>query len=189
MAKAGRKRKAGTREPNGRVQRPTVDRLNEMTAASRRKEQQTVLDQPHRQGIRDKHGDEWAGHAWAESPLGRFCIRHKLRHEYYDAGLAYASIVSCWRGAKGVPHSATKGDGGSCAEGPDEDAVARWQKQMIGIETVMRREGINCFLAVRTLVLDVGDIGLDQDRAALAGLFAVAVELGTLRAGDRPMGV
>ncbi len=183
MAKAGRKPKSGRREPNGRLQRPTVDRLNEMAAQQRRREQQTVLDQPHRRDLGER-----MDHKWAESALGRLCLRRKLREELYEAGIGYGSIVACWRGAKGIPRSDGRGEGGSCSAGPDDASVKRWQAQMVAVERAMMREGTDAFLAVRMMVLDHGDIGMDQDEAAISGLSAVAVELGLMRAGEHVFG-
>jgi hypothetical protein len=95
--RAGRRRKKGKRERNGRVQRPpAVDR--DVCAV--------VLAQPHRRGSRDP---------FCESPLGRFVLRHGLDRLTYDAALGYAHLVRRVFAAKGIPqpvrdgHRATPG--------------------------------------------------------------------------------
>ena len=176
MAKAGRKRKTGDRYPSGDLKRPTQDRLNRMVADLRRKEQSVVLAQPHRRG---------SDHKWAASALGRFCLRRRLREQLYDAGHDYANIVSCWRGAKGVPRQVANGHGGSGA-GPSDGTVRKWQADMIELERAMMACGTEAFLAVRTLVLDEADIGIDQDEPAIEGLTAIAVAKGRMRENEHP---
>ena len=173
MAQAGRKRKAGHREPNGRLQRPTTNAaLNALADAARRREQAVVLNQPHRRGEESP---------FAESPLGRLCLRHKLKRELYDAGMFYGSIVACWRGAKGIPMPTDCGSGSATAEGPSDLVVQRWQRQMLEIERAVVRHGTEALLVLRTLVLDEAEVGVERTGFAILALQAAAVELGLIR--------
>ena len=177
MSRPGRKRKSGPRYPSGDLKRPTVERLNAMASELRRKEQSVVLNQPHRRG---------SDHKWAESALGRLCLRRKLREQLFDAGQHYASVVSCWRGAKGIPRAIGSHEGASCSAGPSDATVHRWQAEMLAMERAMMGCGIEAFLAVRSLALDDADIGMDQDDHAIMGLTALGVEQGRIRLNERP---
>ncbi len=180
MGKAGRKPKAGLRYPSGELKKPTTQAaLNQIADARRRHEQSVVLNQPHRRG---------EANPWAESPLGRLCLRLKLRRELYDAGMNYASIVACWRGAKGIPKSTGRSTGGS-GQTPADDAVLRWQTQMLEIERAVDRYGIGPLLALRTLVLDEAEVGIEHDGAAMVALQAAAVELGLMKQHAEPFAI
>ena len=173
MAQAGRKRKSGLREPNGRLQRATtVDGLNALADAARRKQQSVVLRQPHRRG---------EDSPLAENPLGRLCLRRRLRREMFEAGMNYAAIVACWRGAKGVPMATGRGTGKGSADGPSDLVVQRWQRQMLEIERAVTRHGLEALLVLRTLVLDEAEAGIERDEIAIVALKAAAVELGLMR--------
>ena len=173
MASPGRKRKSGLREPNGRLQRPTtLEALNALAAGERRKQQAVVLRQPHRRG---------EDSPLAESPLGRLCLRNKLKRELYEAGMNYGSIVACWRGAKGIPMTTDCGGGSATADGPTDLVVQRWQRQMLEIERAVMRHGTEALLVMRTLVLDEAEAGIERDGLAIVALEAVAVELGLMK--------
>jgi hypothetical protein len=83
--KAGRKRKKGMRERNGRVQRPPV---------AARDIRDVVLAQPHRHGSLDP---------FCESFLGQFILHHRLDRLCYDAALSYANLVRRLFAVKGIP--------------------------------------------------------------------------------------
>jgi hypothetical protein len=80
----GRPRKQGTRQPSGRLRQPTAAEREAASRARLNAEKCLVLAQPHRR----QFGDDQL----AESPLGRFVLRHKLRRELHDAGLDYARL-------------------------------------------------------------------------------------------------
>lgn len=178
MGFPGRKPKPGLREPNGRLQRPTTQAaLNALAEKARRREQAVVLAQPHRRG---------EASPLAESPLGRLCLRNKLKRELYDAGMQYGSIVASWRSAKGVPMATDRGSGQG-GEGPSDEKVRRWQTRMIEIERAVTREGgIEALLTLRTLVLDEAEPGIERDAIAVLALEAAAIELGLMEENPMP---
>ena len=168
MARKGRKRKIVTREPNGRASRQIAQPQIFMEAV--------VLAQPHRKGNTDQR---------CATVLGHFCVRNKIRAELTDAGEEYGATVRRWRAAKGIPspfHNEAAGSG----RGPSDDTVATWQRRMLEMECAMMREGIRSLLAVKQLVLDGNDLGMDQTDAAIDGLMVLAVHLGTIRQGGHP---
>lgn len=73
-----------------------------------------VISQPHRRPFGEK-----ANSPLAASPLGRFCLTHKLRDEMYDAAEDWARTYRKWLnaqpGAQRLP-----GDGGDGADIPYE---------------------------------------------------------------------
>jgi hypothetical protein len=87
------------REPNGRLRRiAAVERDLKMV------EKLTVLAQPHRRGDLDQ---------LVESTLRRLVIRHKLRREYFDAGIEYGGLVRHFYHAKGIQLDFSEGRSGS----------------------------------------------------------------------------
>lgn len=166
MARRGRKRNTGQRQPNGQPKR---------IVATKEPTMQTVLNQPHRRGNSDQR---------CASVLGRFCLRAGLRMELYDAGEEYAAVVRRWRSAKGVPagyanHSGRGSD-------PSDEAVANWKSRMIEMERAMNSEGFQALMTVRQLTLDGNDIGMEREGQAVYGLMALAVHLGFIRHDTRP---
>src|SRR5262245_17430418 len=87
----GRKRKAGRREPNGRLQRPSSTYRDPMAVA---------LAQPHRKGNKDP---------LCESPLGRLIMRQELPRICFDNALNYAQLVRRLFATKGIPQPVTTG--------------------------------------------------------------------------------
>jgi hypothetical protein len=82
LCRPGRRRKSGAREPSGRLKR--------IAAAERRAqigERGVVLGQPHR---RDGNGGNLDQRC--ESPIGRLCLKHGLRSEFYDTALRYGAL-------------------------------------------------------------------------------------------------
>lgn len=176
MARAGRKRKPGIREANGRLARPTVQQLKELERVSRLGEMATVLAQPHRMGNT---------HQWAGSALGRFVLAHKLRGELFDVGEEYAALVRRLRAAKGVPVPEKLSSGGM-GLGPSDATVRGWERKEEGLRTILMRIGTQAYIGVRKLVVEDRDTRPETAPLIIAGLVALGVELGTVKAGCHP---
>ena len=178
MARAGRKRKElVAREPSGKIKRPT---RAEMAAADLRKregERSFVLMQPHRNG----EASQLAG-----SAFGRYCLRMKMRRELYDAGEEYANVVRRWRAARGIPTDLRLSEGAGTGDGPAGTTVAAWAKRISSLNNTMLNTSKEGFFAVRQMILDGYDIGMDQDGCASETLVALAVDLEFIRAGEHP---
>lgn len=86
MSRAGRKRKRGYREPNGRLQR------HEDVFA-------TVRAQPHRRRYGDAFRDQRA-----ECELGRLFMDGKIEGAQYQAGVMYRAVVLAMRRAIMAPN-------------------------------------------------------------------------------------
>jgi len=180
MAKRGRPRKQGERYPSGGLRRPTLAQMEEIERRKRLAETASVMAQPHR-----AWAGKQAGHHWLASALGRFCIRHKLRSELFDAGAEWTGIYRRWRAAKGIPdpnHSQTIGGG----LGPSDAIVDGWWRDIERVETALRQHGQGTFLSARHLLLDDSDLPDEAAADAIVGLRVVAVELGRLPKGAHP---
>jgi hypothetical protein len=86
MARRGRPRKSGVRQPCGRIRQPTAAERAAAALARLNAEKNLVLAQPHRR----QFGDDQL----AESPLGRFVLSNRLPRELHESGTSYARL---WR--------------------------------------------------------------------------------------------
>jgi hypothetical protein len=170
-----RKRKLGKREPNGRPLRPTVAQLVELQRAREETEKQVVLAQPHRRGERDQK---------AASALGRFCLRHKLEGELYQAGEDYGNLVRRWRIAKGIPVQGRPGR--SLGLEPDGATVRAWGRRINEIEDRLLEGGPGILGAIGWLILSDCDPHPVNERAIIYGLRLLADELDLLKMGKHP---
>jgi hypothetical protein len=84
--KAGRKRKRGVRERNGRIQRGPAHTYQDPMAVA--------LAQPHRKGSKEP---------LLESPLGQFVLRQELPRVCYDSALDYSKLVRRSFAVAGIP--------------------------------------------------------------------------------------
>jgi hypothetical protein len=179
MTRPGRKRKSlARREPNGRIQRPTMQQLTALAIAREDREKVVVLDQPHRRGDTSQ---------LRESALGRFVLDHyadaRMARSVYDAGLAFADVVRRWRAARGVPAIDRAGGGLSTGVGPSAATVARWWAQICAVDTRLTYEVSPVALrAVRHLVIDERDAPWLDPRIVKLGLGIVAEEMGKISA-------
>jgi hypothetical protein len=178
MSKAGRKRKICHREPSGRPQRVTkIEALNKMNQERTEQVISVALNQPHRKGSRSQ---------WRESVFGRFCDDHKLRESVYDAGNSYADLLRRWRAAKGVPTELRLGIGGN-GEGPSDATVAAWSQRIVSVrKNVIRSVGGCTWLMVESLAVDNIDLPQSSIMDGIAGLAALAVEMGNMPARVSP---
>lgn len=180
MAKAGRPKKAGLREPNGKLKRPSAEERRKADRIRIMGERAFVVGQPHRRGEMSQ---------MAGSVFGRFCLKNKLRPEIYDAGQEFARIVAGWRAAKGVPVFSNASPGPMPApEDPErtKKRVDGLRDRMMRCEKALLRIGTEANIAVRQLILDEFDLSWEQDEHAKDGLAALAVELGFMKAHDHP---
>jgi len=161
MNRLGRKRKFGPREPNGRLKR--------LLAADRDKyvgiaEMITVLSQPHRRGDNLQE---------CESPLGRMCLRHKLRREIYDSGIEYGGLVRQFYAAKGIPQPTSDGGSGSGA-GVSEEKAIKLKEELERLEKPLKRQSIYGFSALRMLTVHEAEIDPLLEPHAIEILFSLA---------------
>jgi hypothetical protein len=176
MSRAGRKRKPGYREPSGQLKRPTVQQLAELERAARDIEKVVVLAQPHRRGNSDQR---------RSSPLGCFVIDHKLRDELYDAGNEYAALVRRLWAAKGVPVD-QRGSAAGMGLGPSDATVRGWERDEEGIRTILMRLSTQTYLNIRLITVEERGIKPEFYGEVVKGLRAIAIELGMMRAHERP---
>jgi hypothetical protein len=158
----GRKRKPGKRESNGRIKRP---------AAASRDVRDVVLAQPHRRGF-DRNDP------YAESPLGRFVLKHKLDRLCYDSALTYGRLAGKVFSSRDAtrPILGTRSSVGSGKE--MSTAVARHLQREL--EQVDKQLGKNEIRALRTLALFELEELPEDSEAAVAAFAGV-----DLRAGYR----
>ena len=158
--RAGRKRKLGHREPNGRLKRILeADRDKRVQIA----EMVTVLSQPHRQGDT---------HQYQESPLGRLVRRNGLRTELYDAGIEYGGLVRQFYAAKGIPQPSS--DGGGSGKGVSPEKALRLKEELERLERPMKRESIWGFSALRKLTVHEQEIMAVLEPDAIRVLYLLA---------------
>ena len=182
MGRSGRPKKAGAREPNGDLKRPSAAQRREDEKARRLGETRFVVYQPHRRG---------ETHYWAGSVFGRFCLSHGLKPEIYDAGQRFGEIVSQWRNSRGIPVSRNSSPGPTPIERGDEEQRKHNDKlrhRMIECERVLCSQSTEAFIAVRQLVVDEIELSwTTQEHHAVLGLNALAAHLGaTSRKPSRP---
>lgn len=97
----------------------TAQRQNDANAAAQEAATALVRQQPHRRPFGDKSDSPLAA-----SPMGRFCLTHKLRPEFYDAAEDWARVHRKWLNAQpGAPR--LPGDGGDGSDIP-YDLVHEW---------------------------------------------------------------
>jgi hypothetical protein len=161
MPRPGRKRKIGSREPNGRLARiKTAERDKGMI------EMITVLRQPHRMGDLDQY---------RESPLGRFILCNKLRRELYDAGVEYGCLVRHFHAAKGVQRIIVEGTGSGRGVSPEK---TKWlTREVRRLERPMRKLSMPGFLAVRRLAVYETEISSTYAAPATVVLYFLALML------------
>ncbi|HWX14156.1 MAG TPA: hypothetical protein VNY06_04745, partial [Methylocella sp.] len=121
MAWAGRKRKNGHRWANGNLKQPNAAERHRSQRQIEDAEKAVVLAQPHRRGDKSQN---------CESPLGRFAIKWKLRHEVFDAGLQYGRMVRLWQVNHGVQIEVHEPS--ACHSGAEIDAATmrRWNAEI-----------------------------------------------------------
>lgn len=173
MAKRGRPRKTGARQPNGQLRRPTLAQLVEADRQQRMAETSVVMMQPHRRWAKEPD------HPWLAYSLGRFCLRHGLRSELHDAAKEWQDTYRRWRAAKGIPdpnHVQTIGSG----QGPSDATVEVWWRDIERVEDALREYGQGPLLAMKHLILDEQDLPEDAAADSIVGLRIIAVKLGRL---------
>lgn len=172
----GRPRSFAAREPNGRPQRPSVERLKEIERGTRMAETATVLAQPHRRGD---------GDPWRVSALGRFCQRMKLRRELYDAAVRYLNVRRWWGAAVGRPRG-FENMTSKRGNGPSEETVRGWLREYMAIDLLLSTspEKTLRFSQFYSLVVDDIDPQPRYDRMLAEALMSVAVHMGYLSGRD-----
>jgi hypothetical protein len=115
--RAGRKRKSGQREPNGRLK--PEKRPDDRVKTSR---------QPHRRAL----PDDMRLDERAESPLGRMNLRGEIDADCYDAGARYAFVVGQYASTIEAPRStAGSGRGSACAVESEAEAELPTERRFL----------------------------------------------------------
>lgn len=181
----GAKRKNGERYASGRrkVIR-TMDALNELNARKQREVKATALAQPHRRGKDDPR---------LSDALGRFCARHKLGDELYEAGCDYERAMARWRAACSAPRvaamrrdmlSEAQQEGATVAAyiaaEDDGEAERRLRERIHGAKAAMVRESFNGYLSIHGAAIDGNEIDDTWAEHAKLSLKALAVFFGRL---------
>jgi hypothetical protein len=178
-ARLGRKRKAGLRELNGRLLRPTVAQMAERERAVRMAETHLVLMQPHRRG--DDRPE-------CVTALGRFWLNLKTSDRtLLHAGESYAGLVRRFRAAWGMKEAVAPPEGLRTGEGPSDRTVRAWRAQIEAIEGKLSQASHQIRFTVNRLVLDDKDLTDKQAMLdAQLGLRIIAIELGMASGKDHP---
>lgn len=183
MARAGRKRKGGRRQPSGKL------------APEKRPDDRVRIGrQPHRRGLKTKAAqiDERA-----ESPLGRLWLRRDangdrlIDDEQLDAGDRYATLVWSYRAMIGAPRvSAGSGPGylcrveafdnpSACRDDPDGCICRRRGDSYMRAFEALHEAGRAAILAVNGVAIRRDEVATEQDLIHLrAGLSALARHFG-----------
>lgn len=170
---AGRKRKPGQREANGRLQRPTVDRLNEITRAQALVETATVRAQPHRKGS-DKRE--------CVSALGRLWLSLETENRVLlNAGEEYAGLVRRWRAAHGLVSASAPETHAGTGDGPSWKTVRGWLSEIEDADREMMRASFTVMRATKRVVVDdLEPVNRQEHMDALVGLRILAHKFGLL---------
>jgi hypothetical protein len=164
----GRSRKQGHREPNGRLKR----------FDARTPEKAAALNQPHRR----RFGDDFL----AESPLGRLVLANRLRRELHQAGLSYARL---WRRARAhicAPVPLPRSMLALLLPGyasPREFSEAQIRETRCQLAAARKCLNGSAEIVDRLAVQEV-EIAEFEAAAAIAGLAALAVDMGLLAPGE-----
>lgn len=177
MAKAGKKRKFGAREPSGKLQRPTAAEREAARLRREAGERATVLAQPHRRGNYDQ---------LCASALGRHVLDHGLRRELYDAGEEYAETARRWRALKGVPVGLQAVGAGSGGEVADE-AVIRLSKRLDEMrKAIVANGGIETLRTFERVALDHERVPGAIAFRVTGALITLAEDLGLIARNSHP---
>lgn len=140
---SGRKRKAGPREPSGRVQRiSTSERQADVIAV--------VLAQPHRLG---------SGDGWRETPLGRLLLDKRVHHssasadELWRASCEYAQAFSNVRRVWDSRRPWAVSEGRIPADLSEEQRI-KYERDWGDIQRALRDAGVMAQKAVEYLLQD-----------------------------------
>lgn len=175
MTKAGRKRKAGRREPSGKLARPSKAEREAARLRREMGERAIVAAQPHRRGNLDQ---------LCASALGRHVLDCGLIRELYDAGEEYAQTTRRWRSAKGVPVGLVSAHPGAQPD-RDPEAVARLQTRLARMRgAVLSACGPDCLSALDRVALDDATLPGAIAFRTTGALAALAEHLGLTAIGN-----
>lgn len=125
MARAGRKRTTGTREANGRIERPKKKDIDDATRTRRQPHRRALARELRAAGVEHADIEKFVGGEEAESPIGRLwaagCLKRdgdpdsQAARDRYDAATKFAQIVGAYRSAIEAPRDvAGSGRGFPC---------------------------------------------------------------------------
>jgi hypothetical protein len=159
MSRAGRPKKSGRREPNGRIARICARERD-----AQQVEKLVVLRQPHRKGDSDQ---------LCESSLGRFILHNRLDRALYHAGLTYGSLVRFYCYAKASSVGINEGQGGSGA-GVSPEKAKKLTEEVAHIERSLRQISPIGFSGVKILCVFEKDVAPGATAETTGALFGLA---------------
>lgn len=171
MARAGRKRKAGLREPSGKIRRPSLQALADLERSKRMTEMATVLAQPHRKGDTRQECATALGRLWISLKTDDPSLLH--------AGEAYGRLVRRYRRAWGLKTENMPRE--PMADEPEPTTMAeveKWRAQIDHIEFRMMGTSFEVLSATRRVAIDGVDLVGKSRNDALIGLRIIAVAWG-----------
>ncbi|WP_457797618.1 hypothetical protein [Methylocystis sp. S23] len=147
-----------------------MQQIEEAERIAADRERQTALAQPHRRGERSE---------LAESAIGRFVLKYKIRTECYAAALRYCEKKRKWLAAVGAPLPDRLGGSGGDIE---FRKVREWAETILEWETAMRDAGGSSgLLSVVWMALHGYDLPPGASVSATKGaLMALSVACGML---------
>jgi len=159
------------RERNGRRQRVTTKA--EIEAAQRQageREMSVVMAQPHRRGERSQ---------LAVSSWGRFCLKHKLARELFDAGERYGDIYRRYIMMTQSRYVEGHVSGGWSGHEPTPEAIMRAKADFGAAETILISVSRWSMPNLHYMVIDfptedATHIGGKERRAVINGALALA---------------
>lgn len=149
------------REVNGRVQRESVEEIRSIVLAQRAK-----------MGIVGKDLMDQR----AESEFGRFCIKAKVRDEFYRAGLAYEDVIHRARVAKGFISSLWSGGDNISPMTPEQIELA--QQRMNEANSELLSVSPRCARACERLIIEGASPRIYDQDIIINGLMKLAMHFG-----------
>ena len=156
-----------------------MEQLAQIDRAKRQEQMQVVLAQPHRRGNTDQR---------CATAFGRFTLRMGIRRELIQAADKYVDLKRRWLAAWGACAVDRPAERTGLGEGPSWETMRRWSAQITEGEHAMMDASAPGYFAIRLLLLEDAEIGIDQDAAAVISLKVLSVEYGLLKAHESPYG-
>lgn len=122
MAKAGRKRKHGRREPNGQLSRRAAEVMLRENETERQIMDTVISARCRRFGVTDAV----ARNPLAGTAVGRMCLARELTMDQYDAAQRYLDARKAYHGAIMAKSDVGDNGGGKAAGDKVSEAYAEW---------------------------------------------------------------
>lgn len=164
-----------TRHKCGKLKQPTKEQREEAERAKANAEKQHAAKQPHREGLPDP-----LGLVTREDVFLIFCLAHKIRSEWQDAGTKYRAAYSGWQLVKDSPGRTRQG--GSAGDLDFDEALRKTVELGMAERSMRRAVGKELELVTSNMILmNVQPEEADSCRIKDA-LEALAIHFGTMPA-------